>query len=71
MSLIKFVKSWWKGTHIPEPPVSQLALGNFEWHRTAASARVLCSFYLKNWKWLIGILVAIAIAYSRLSAPGE
>jgi hypothetical protein len=54
---------WYEGKLVPverEPNSrSAVRLLHYERHWTARVARVLVKFYLKNWQWLIGTIIAV------------
>lgn len=63
MSIIDKIKAWYAGKYVPPKnnPNSDLVFinGHYERHWTASLARVIIEFYLREWRWFWGILVAI------------
>jgi hypothetical protein len=64
-TVIKFrsaVHHWYEGKFVPyeNDPNSGLVFlgGDHERHWTARVARVLSAFWLKEWKWIVGVAVA-------------
>jgi hypothetical protein len=60
----KTVRDWYEGKFVPHEndPDSNLRFigGDYERHWTARVARVLIAFWLEHWKWIIGVIVALA-----------
>lgn len=63
MGFRKKVRDWYEGKMIPHdnPPNSAVfVLGwYYERHWTAKVARVLVTFYLAHWQWLIGTTIGV------------
>lgn len=57
------VRNWWDGRFIPyenDPNDSVVIIGgNQEWHWTARVARRIVAFLGKEWKWVIGTILAV------------
>lgn len=62
--MLKKIKSWYEGKFTPyenDPHSRVFVLGwSYERHWTARAARVLVEFYLREWKWLFGTVIALA-----------
>jgi hypothetical protein len=63
------VRDWYQGRYVPhegEYPrgssinIMFVGLGHYESHWTATAARTLVAFWLEHWKWIVGVVVAVA-----------
>lgn len=68
------VKRWWEGTFVlyDNPPNSAAFFvgGNYRRHWTARVARAVVGFLRAEWKWVVGVIIAmtgLALGYLRLS----
>jgi hypothetical protein len=54
-------RDWYDGKHIPNDPNSPLVFagGRHQRHWTAKVASVLVGFWLREWKWVIGTVLAL------------
>ncbi len=66
------IKRWWNGTYVPFKNKANdrayLIGGTQEFHWTARVARAVVGFLLREWKWVIGTLLAVvglAMTYAR------
>ena len=60
---MKWLGKWYHGrwTQPYNPPNGLVIIGgHFEYHWTARIARAVVSFYLKNWQWVWGTVIALA-----------
>ena len=57
------LRSWWNGkyvVHENEPGSSLVFIGGVtHWHWTARVARAVVGFLGREWKWVIGTLIAL------------
>lgn len=56
------IKAWYEGEYIPgqrDPHASFWEMGYYRRHWTARFASWLLSFWLREWKWIIGTVLAI------------
>lgn len=67
------LKQWYEGRYVPpdNPPGSGVIflMGHYERHWSARAAHAVASFWLKEWKWIIGTTIAVAglaLALSKL-----
>ena len=64
---MRFLSKWWNGK---QPPSSVKIGGRLmiisgseaERHWTANIAHAIVNFYVRNWQWLLGSLIAIVLA---------
>ncbi|MDK9722320.1 MAG: hypothetical protein OEL53_14175 [Rhodospirillales bacterium] len=63
--IIQQLKSWWNGKAIPEPPNSPFILPHIQRPKAAIIFENIIQFLLREYKWLIGIIVAIIIAFMQ------
>ncbi|MFC3034373.1 hypothetical protein ACFOEE_17845 [Pseudoalteromonas fenneropenaei] len=65
--MIEKIRKWWKGeAYYLESVFPGI---RYKRHWTAKFARIIVEFYLKNWQWWLGFLVAVSglfIAYKKL-----
>jgi hypothetical protein len=54
--ILKMIKRWYQG----KPIESDFLIGFYKRHWSAQVVHVLVEFYLKEWKWLLPFLVALA-----------
>ena len=71
--MLKKIRNWYEGEIIPDandPNSSVVFIGwHTERHWTAKIARAVVEFYLREWKWIFGTLIAVAslaMAYTKL-----
>ena len=68
-SITKAVSNWFHGTYVlyDNPPDSSVFIvgGYVERHWTASTLAAIGRFISAEWKWLIGIIIAILIAYAN------
>jgi hypothetical protein len=61
--MIKWIRAWWQGKYIPpnnrQSQYFWFVEGHYEHHWTARLARSLAKFYLREWRWLIPVLVSV------------
>lgn len=69
--MLKFIKQWYHGEeyNISTPDLPIFPGIRYRRHWSSRLAHVMIEFYLKEWKWLWGILISIvglAIAIAKL-----
>lgn len=70
MSIRQRVLRWYEGTYIPEPPGSPFLMGFYERHWSSRFAHAVVEFYIKEWKWIIGItLTCVSLLFAFLKLP--
>jgi hypothetical protein len=62
------IKGWYEGRYIPfqnAPDSSAVFIngGYYERHWTATATRWALSFYMREWKWVLGSLAAVIGAF--------
>lgn len=59
------IKNWWQGEYIPPPPDNPnspfvvISAGSYRRHWTARTVRALGAFYLRHWKFLFTLALAL------------
>lgn len=58
------VHEWWEGRYVPPGPLPPglMMLGHQEWHWSARWARAGWGYFKEHHHWIIGLVVAAAIA---------
>ncbi|SFZ81330.1 hypothetical protein SAMN02983003_0440 [Devosia enhydra] len=63
-TLFQRISDWYEGKMIPHDNLPASEVFFFGWyyerHWTANVARVLFTFYLAHWQWLIGTIIGVA-----------
>ena len=65
MAIIEKIKAWYRGRYVPpEPNVPNsglvfLSVGHYEQPAIAKLLGVLGRFWLANWQWVVGSMLAI------------
>ncbi len=62
MSLVAKFKKWYKGTLIIPSQSDIISPGYYKKPFVAKILGVIGRFWLANWKWIIGLIIAILIA---------
>lgn len=61
--MLERVRSWWKGEFVPyenDPDSPIIVIGGFTHrHWTSRVARAVVGFLGREWKWVIGTLIAL------------
>ncbi len=70
--MLKAIKRWYHGKeyNISTPDLPVFPGIRYKRHWSSCLVHVVIEFYLKEWKWLWGILISIAglaIAFAKLS----
>jgi len=66
VSLIEKIKLWYRGKYVPPPlndpnsPIVIISPGCYEQPVIAKILKVIGQFWLAHWKWIIGIIFAVA-----------
>jgi len=67
MGTFQFIKRWYQGEeysisnhHLPIFPGIR-----YKRHWSSRFAHILIKFYLKEWKWLLGFIIALLILYAN------
>jgi hypothetical protein len=65
---MKWIRKWWDGewVNINEPDSRIVFMPYQEHHWTARAVRASLQFCAREWKWLIGIAIAIAAVIVRI-----
>jgi hypothetical protein len=70
---MKSIRDWYQGKFVVyenDPNSSVFVVGgDYERHWSARAARIMVEFYLREWKWILATLLALAglyVAYKRL-----
>lgn len=62
---------WYQGQYVPPPPndpdsaVVFISPGHYQKSAPAQALTWIVSFWLEHWKWVIGIVVALGIAFLK------
>jgi hypothetical protein len=70
-SFLQALSKWYEGEFVPRPNDANSAVvfvggGTYKRSLSAQITRVVIEFYLANWKWCFGTLVAVAAALLTL-----
>ena len=63
--LANWMKQWWEGKYVPPPPpdfsggVVIMSIGHRERHWSARTASAIGTFVAKEWKWVLGFVLAV------------
>lgn len=66
MRLIEKIKNWYQGKYVPPPPndpnslIVRFSAGHYEQPVIAKILKMIGQFWIAHWKWIIGIVIAIA-----------
>ncbi len=66
--MIEYLKNWYRGRYIPpsnnksDSGIVFISAGHYEKYFLAKILSVCINFWLKNWQFIVGTLVAIFIA---------
>jgi hypothetical protein len=66
VSLFEKIKIWYRGKYVPPPqndpnsPIVIISPGHYQQPVIAKTLIVLGQFLMAHWKWIIGIIVAVA-----------
>jgi len=68
--MIERIANWYKGKFVAyhsEPGSSLVFMGgSYERHWTARAARAVAEFYLREWKWIIGTVIAVVAVIFKI-----
>ena len=62
------IRRWWIGEYVPPHEVHGVAflMGHHERHWTSVACGVVVDFLAREWKWTVGIMIALAALGTRL-----